>query len=149
VNRGEHVLTVDLPFSGDASPPPYVRDQLALMLATVGERAIAVEAAQLTALAEWMKQSSGASRVRLESSGIRSQVVVLVAASLNPGLFSEVVVREGMRSLKHLVDAPVPFSEAPDLFCLDFYKEFDIGDFAVLVGDAKLTQGYLKAKGVD
>jgi dienelactone hydrolase len=149
VNRGEHVLTVDLPFSGDASPPPYVRDQLALMLATVGERAIAVEAAQLTALAEWMKQSSGASRVRLESSGIRSQVVVLVAASLNPGLFSEVVVREGMRSLKHLVDAPVPFSEAPDLFCLDLYKEFDIGDFAVLVGDAKLTQGYLKAKGVD
>lgn len=149
VNRGEQVLTVDLPFSGDAAPPPYAREQLALMLATVGERAIAVEAAQLTALAEWMKHSSGASRVRLESSGIRSQVVALVAASLNPGLFSEVVVREGMRSLKHLVDAPVPFSEAPDLFCLDLYKEFDIGDLAVLAGDAKLTQGYLKAKGVD
>lgn len=149
VNRGEQVLAVDLPFSGDASPPPYPREELALMLATVGERAIAVEAAQLAALAEWMKQSPGAPGIRIESSGIRSQVVSLVAASLNPDLFCEVVIQKGLRSLKHLLDAPVRFEEAPDLFCLDLYKEFDIADLAVLAGKAKVTEGQVRERVIE
>jgi hypothetical protein len=149
VNRGEQVIAVDLPFTGDASPPAYDREQFALMLSTVGERAIAVEAAQLAALAEWAKKSSGVTRVRIESSGIRSQVVTLVASSLEPGLLSEIAIQQGMRSLRHLLDAPVLFGEAPDLFCLDLYKEFDISDLAALAGGSKLTQEYLDPKGVD
>jgi hypothetical protein len=93
-----------------------------------------------------MKHSSGASGVRIESSGIRSQVISLVAASLNPDLFSEVVIQKGMRSLKHLLDAPVRFEEAPDLFCLDLYKEFDIADLTVLAGKAKVTQAPAREK---
>jgi hypothetical protein len=146
VNRGEQVLAIDLPFTGDAAPKPYDREQFALMLATVGERAIAVQAAQLAALAEWLKQSFGAPNVRIESRGIRSQVVTLVAAGLNPGLFSEIGIQQGMHSFRHLLDAPVPFTQAPDLFCLDLYKEFDISDVAALAGDAKVTQRYLEAK---
>jgi dienelactone hydrolase len=147
VNRGEQVLAVDLPFTGDAAPPPYDREQFALQLSTVGERAIGIQAAQLIALAEWIKQAFGAPRVRVESSGIRSQVVALVTAGLNPNLFSELVIRQGMRSLRHLLDAPVPFGDAPDLFCLDLYKEFDIDDLAGVAGDGKVTQDYLNPKG--
>jgi len=47
-----------------------------------------------------------------------------------------------MPSLRHLLDAPVKFESAPDLFCLDLYKEFDIDRLAVLAGPAKVIQKY-------
>ena len=39
----------------------------------------------------------------------------------------EVGTRDGIQSLGALLDTPVPYRAAPDLFCLDLYKEFDIG----------------------
>jgi hypothetical protein len=44
--------------------------------------------------------------------------------------------------LQHLLDAPVKFEAAPDLFCLDLYKEFDIDRLAMLAEPAKITQNY-------
>jgi hypothetical protein len=53
------------------------------------------------------------------------------------------VVRDGMHSLKYLLDAPVRFQDAPELFCLDLYKEFDVDRLAVLAGKTRVTQSYL------
>ena len=78
------------------------------------------------------RNGGGARQVRLESTGPRSQITALVAAALEPALFSGVHVREGMRSLAHLLDTPVSYTAAPDLFCLDLYKEFDVDSLAAL-----------------
>jgi len=51
---------------------------------------------------------------------------------LKPGLFREVVVHEGQKSLRHLLDAPVDYQFASDLFCLDLYEEFDLDRIASL-----------------
>jgi hypothetical protein len=59
-------------------------------------------------------------------SGIRNQAAALVAAALEPDLFSEIVVRDGMRSFAYVFEKPVTYAQAPELFCLDLYKEFDI-----------------------
>jgi len=53
-------------------------------------------------------------------------VVSLIAAAIRPGLFSEVVIRDGIHSLNYLLDTPVEYQAAPELFCLDLFKEFDI-----------------------
>jgi hypothetical protein len=37
-----------------------------------------------------------------------------------------------MRSLASLLDAPVSYESAPDLFCLDLYKEFDVNTLVAL-----------------
>ena len=84
-----------------------------------------------------MRERSGSAKLRLETSGIRSQLTALVAAALEPTLFSEVVVREGMRSLQYVLDAPVEFHEAPDLFCLDLYKDFDLDRLALIAQPTK------------
>lgn len=137
VNRGEEVLALDLLFTGDMVPslpsPDHLRrderfSRLWLplaytqALASVGDRPLGLEAAQLIALIPWLHKE----KVRLQSSGIRSHVVALVAAALEPDLFSEVVIRNGMPSLLHLLEKPVQYRAAPDLFCLDLYKEFDL-----------------------
>lgn len=126
VNRGEYVLAADLLFTGDAGmekPPPTSFTQL---LASAGDRPLGMQAAQLTALAGWFRRESGVARLRLEARGLRMQTVATLAAALDPKLFEEVVIRSGIRSLGHLLDAPVEYRTASDLFCLDLYKEFDL-----------------------
>jgi hypothetical protein len=63
-------------------------------------------------------------------------VIGLVAAALRPSLFREVVIRDGARSLRRLFDAPVEYHAAPDLFCLDLYKQFDLDGLARLAAPA-------------
>jgi hypothetical protein len=76
----------------------------------------------------------------LESTGFRCQTVALAAAALNPGLFSEIVIRNGVQSLKHLLDEPIEYQAAPDLFCLDFYKRFDLDSLAAMAAPTKVTR---------
>jgi hypothetical protein len=126
VNRGDNVFAVDLLFHGDAAPQKPAPSHYAQMFTALGERPLAIQAAHLTALASWVRNLTGAREVRVETSGIRTQMAALTAAALSPGLFSEAVLRQAMPSLKHLFDAPVDYSAAPEPFCLDLYKHFDI-----------------------
>jgi hypothetical protein len=135
VNGGDQVLALDLLFTGDSStegiPMTWAFPET---LAAEGERPLGMEAAQLLALAHWIKKNAGAPAVRLESRGIRTGVVALVASAIEPGLFSEVVIHDGMQSLGYLLSKPVHYDEAADLFCLDLYKEFDLNEIAALAG---------------
>ena len=106
------------------------------MIYTTGERPLGLEVSHLIALTQWLKQLAGVRTVRLESSGMRNQVVAQVAAALEPSLFSEVVIRDGISTLRLLVDKPVKFSDAPDLFCLDLYKHTDLDRLSMLAQPA-------------
>ncbi len=144
INRGEQVLAADLLFSGDASPVAYDRYEFPMLLSSAGARPVGLEAAQLLALARWLRDTSGSERVRLETRGMRNQLVALVAAALDPALFSELVVREGIPTLKYLLDTPVEYEAAPDMFCPDLFKEFDLGNLATLASRVRLTAHYVK-----
>jgi hypothetical protein len=101
------------------------------MLYTTGDRPLGIEVAHLIELANWLKER-GAAKVRLETSGMRNQVVGLVASALEPSLFSEVLVRHGISTLRYLVDKPVKYQDAADLFCLDLYQFTDLDRLAAL-----------------
>ena len=138
VNRGEQVLALDLLFTGDAAPQNPGLFSYSEMLAATGDRPLGLEAAQLIRLARWLQQNSGAAKVRIEVTGIRNQVVAQIAAALEPELFSEVLVSGGMRSLRHLLDAPVEYEAAADLFCLDLFKLCDLDDLAAWAAPARV-----------
>ncbi len=131
VNRGEQVLAADLLFIGDAwkgiDASLYVQ-----ILHSMGRRVLGVQAAQLHALSRWLQRSAGGGRIRLEACGMRSQTVALIAAALEPGLYRNVAVHEGIGSLAHLLEKPVEFQDAPELFCLDLYRFFDLDRIAAL-----------------
>lgn len=119
INRGEQVLSVDLLFTGDAAPQnpgPYAYIP---MISSAGDRPLGLEAAQLIALARWL----GAPKTRVETVGPRTQVVAKVATTLVPNLFSEILPR-ATPNLRHLLNAPVEYQSAPDLFCLDLLNAF-------------------------
>ncbi len=131
LNRGEQVLAVDLSFIGDAWKGEALPD-LQQLVSGLGERPIGVEAAQLIEIARWIEKRAHAAKVRVESSGIRTQVVSLLASAIEPAMFSEVVIRNGMPSFTYLLQKPVEFGAAPDLFCLDLLRVTDLDRLAAL-----------------
>ena len=139
MERGEQVLVLDLLFTGDAAPdqPSWL---LTEMLAATGERPLGMEAAQLVGIARWAQIKWNPPTIRLETTGIRSQVVSLVAASLEPHLFSTIENYGGMSSLAYLLDKPVHYEAAPDLFCLDLYKDFDIDLLRTLTSPTQVIE---------
>jgi dienelactone hydrolase len=131
VNRDEQVIALDLVFFGNTKKD-IPSSSYAQILASEGERALGMQEAQLIEIARWIRERAGVQKMRLEARGIRTQTIGLVAAALQPDLFSEVSVHEGMPSLGFLLDAPVTFGEAPELFCLDLYKDFDLDRLAAM-----------------
>jgi dienelactone hydrolase len=140
INRGEQVMAVDLLFFGDVKPEKPGPEEYAHVLATLGDRAVGIEAAQLNGVSRWLKSISQAQVIHLESNGIRSQVVALTASAIESNLFNELSTHGGMRTFRYLLDKPVAYEEAPDLFCLDFYKDFDIDSLVRLGQPTKITQ---------
>lgn len=139
LDRGEQVLALDLLFTGEAAPD-QAKHLLCEMLAAAGDRPLGLEAAQLAGIAQWARQQFAPSRIRLETTGLRSQLEALVSSALNPGLFSEVVSHQGVKSLRYLFDKPVHYEDAPDVFCLDLYRNFDIDRLSAIAEPAKIVQ---------
>ena len=130
VNRGERVLAADLIFTGEASLPGRAPERNVQVLASVGERPLGIEVAQLLALADWLGEGA-----RLETYGVRSQVTALAAAALSPGSFSDVTSHDGIDSLSELLETPVRHPDAPDLFCFGLLRHFDIDRLAAIAAD--------------
>jgi dienelactone hydrolase len=139
ISRGEQVLAFDPLFIGSSAPGPNVSAWMVLV-DTTGDRCLGLEAAQLLATASWLRSTTGHSKIRLETNGIRSQIIALVAAAIEPSAFSDVESRNAMKSLAYLIDKPVPFRSAAELFCLDLYKDFDVDSFGALASPVKITQ---------
>jgi hypothetical protein len=130
INRGERVLAANLLFSGDMIPKPVPPSGFSQLIATMGERPLGLQVAQLIALAQWM-----GGRVRIEATGIRNTTAALAAAALAPNLFADVVTKEALNSFQDVLDKPVEYRHAPELFCLDLYRYFDIADLRALGKD--------------
>jgi hypothetical protein len=137
VNRGEQVLALDTVFTGSAHPASPDPADWPLLVTSIGERPLGLEAAQLAAIAKWLRGNSSRS-VQVETDGIRTSVIAAVAAAVEPGAFSTINSHHAMKSLAYLLDTPVEYRSAPDLFCLDLYKYFDIDSIAAIAEPAKI-----------
>ena len=117
VNRGEQVLAIELLFNGTTVPQQPDPADWELLVNTAGDRPLGLQVAQLLGVVHWLRSISGVP-VRTETSGVRSQVVALLAAALEPSTFTDVVSGQAIKSMSYLLDTPVPFRSAPELFCL-------------------------------
>lgn len=141
VNHGEQVLALEPLFFGSTTPDDPDPAYWEMLMASGGDRPLGIEVAQLLAIAKSFRASSGQKKIRLETEGIRSQMVALAAVALEPDTFSEVHSDSVMESLRFLLDAPVPYRSAPDLFCLDLYKYFDIERLTTVAAPVQITLG--------
>jgi Prolyl oligopeptidase family len=139
VNRGEQALALEPLFLGSTTPDDPDPAYWEMLVASNGDRPLGIEVGQLLSVAKSF--STAGSKIRVETIGIRSQVIALAAAAIEPELFSEISSDKAMKSMSYLLDTPVPYRAAPDLFCLDLYKYFDIDRLAAIASPVKITMG--------
>src|SRR5439155_14876743 len=105
LSTGERVLAVD-PFYFGESKFPSQDWPWGLMVATVGDRPLGVQASQLAAIARWAHETDRTGgTVTLLAIGPRSSLFTLVAAVLEPQAVGKLRIRDGMTSLKQHVIA--------------------------------------------
>lgn len=140
VERGDQVLVLSLLFTGDGNPAGRDAAEFAYMMNAVGAPPLGLEAAQLIGITQWAQQLWRPSRVTLESSGYRMQVVSLVAGALEPKLFEKITIHQGMHSLSYILDEAVSAGRVPDMFCRDLYKDFDLNMLAAMANPTTVSE---------
>ena len=140
INRGEQVVALDVLFNGATAPEQPDPSDWEMLVATTGGRPLGLEAAQLLAVARWFRATTSQNGVTVETDGIRNQVIALTAAAVEPGVFSRIESHHTMQSLGYLLEKPIPFRAAPELFCLDLYKYFDLDRLSALAAPTKIKQ---------
>ena len=155
LSRGQRVLVLDPLFFGENVPgdPDDESMGFAQLLSSLGQRPLGLEAAQVTAVIRWLGEDldhgsptphswtpNGAklpASVRLVTSGARSETVGMTAAALEPGLFREVLMQQAIRSLSEVFEHPSGYGKAPEMMCLDLYRDFDFNTLALIASPVK------------
>jgi hypothetical protein len=131
------VVVVDLFYFGECKiqQRAYL---FALLIATVGDRALGVQANQLAAVARWAAGSR--MPVSVHAMGPRSAVIGLVAANLEPDRIGQLVTQDVKWSLSDVIQNNMSFEQAPELFCFGLLEEFDSDRLVQLAGPDKVRK---------
>ena len=143
INQGQQVLAIDLLFNGATAPEHSASWEM--LAATTGDRPLGLETAQLLAVASWLRPG-GAGGIAVVTDGTRNHVIALTAAALQPGIFARIEGRNSMDSLDSLFKEGVPFRSAPELFCLDLYKYFDLDRLSLMAAPTQDASANGKTK---
>jgi hypothetical protein len=103
-----------------------------LFVAAVGERPLGIQAAQLAALARWVRQARPNQPVTLAAIGPRASMAALVAAAIEPAAIGGAELSGALASLKQLIDDDKTVETLPELFAFGLLAEFDIRHFVAL-----------------
>ncbi len=156
VDRGQRVLVLDPLFFGQ-NVPDKRRSRVAIfagLLDALGQRPLGLEAAQVNAVVRWLgkdldhgsatpknyetHRGKPVPGVRIITTGLRSETVAMVAAAIRPKLFSKLEARESISSLEYAFSHPLTFDEAPEVMCLDLYRDFDYNILAAIASPVKV-----------
>jgi hypothetical protein len=132
---GQRVLAADLFYFGEGLPKSHGY-LWALMLATVGDRALGLQANELLSVSRW---AGDGKPVTIVADGPRSSVIALAAAGLDEHTITRVEVITLLGSLKELIEQNKTFDQSPELFCFGLLERFDVRDLAALVAPRALV----------
>ncbi len=124
LKAGNRVLAVDPFYLGESKINQ--RDYLfALLVATVGDRSLGLQASQVAAIARWFRLFDKTSPT-LMAIGPRSSVIALVAANLETERIGQLALKNKLASLSDVIEKNMSFEQAPELFCFGLLEEFEI-----------------------
>lgn len=127
---GQRVLAVD-PFTLGESAMGGRTYLYALLVATVGDRALGIESGQIAAAAHWAREQFR-TKPALRSLGPRTGLAGLVAAAMDPAAIGPRHPTQQLESLQEILRFNWTVSEKPELFCFGLLESFDIPQLETL-----------------
>lgn len=148
LNEGYRVVAIDplgfgeakmVHMSGDAREPKFGGEYLySLLLSTVGDRQLGIDAAQAAAVSRWASGEFGGP-VRLAAVGPRTSLIALIAAAIEEKSIGSVGVSAPLGSLKEVIEENRAYSATPEVFCLGLLETTDVSQLAALCAPRPLT----------
>jgi dienelactone hydrolase len=133
LQSGQRVLAVDPLFLGETRVEGGGRDWLfALLVASVGERALGLQAHQVAGVARWA-QMEFKMPVNVSAIGPRTSVVALTAAALEPAAVAGLELHGALGGFKELIEQNRTVEQYPELFCFGLLEQFDVAQLVALV----------------
>ena len=117
---GRRVIAVDPFYFGESKIAK--RDSLfALLISSVGDRPLGIQASQITAVARWAK-----SPVIVESFGPRTSLIAAVAAALETKAISAAKTHGALSSLHDVLRSNMTVDKFPEFFTFGLLEAWDI-----------------------
>ena len=137
MDAGQRVVAVDPFYFGESKirRRPFLH---VLLMHAVGERALAVQAGQIAAVAEWAAKEFGG-ETRLESVGPRLSVAARLAAVQSPAIAAVKLV-EPMESLKEIIQDNRGANHLPEMMCFGLLEHFDLPQIEALIAPRKVSR---------
>jgi len=136
VDQGSRVLALDPFYFGESKIAS--RDWLfSILLSSLGQRPLGLQAGQLLAAAHWIREADAGSTVSVQAYGPRSSLYALIAAAVDPQTIQSVQLHDSLNSLRDILDRDWTADKYPELFPFGLLERFDVPQIADL---AKLKQ---------
>ncbi|MEZ6132538.1 MAG: hypothetical protein R3C59_28060 [Planctomycetaceae bacterium] len=136
LKSGHDVLAVDPFYFGESKIAE--RDFLyAILVASLGDRPLGIQAGQVAAAARWAASEFGYSNINVVASGPRTSLMALIAAGLCDDIDS-VELHGCLGSLRELLEQNMGMDKVPESLCFGLLKEFDIPELVALAGPASV-----------
>ena len=108
-----------------------------ILMHAAGERALGVQASQISAVAEWAKKQYK-QPVELMSAGPRLSVAARLAA-VQSNAISALKMHDPMRSLKEIIRENKGANELPEMMCFGLLESFDLPQIEALIAPRPLV----------
>lgn len=138
LQQGRRVLAVD-PFYLGQSKIKSHGFLFTLLISSVGERPVGVQASQLAAVSRWLATERKLGPVELVSFGARTSLAALAAAACEPQAIAAVHTHGSLGSLREVIENDWQVNEKPEFFCFDQIRQADIPTLAALVAPRPVT----------
>jgi hypothetical protein len=130
LGEGQRVVALDLFYLGESRIPK--KDFLfALLVSSVGERPLGVQAGQIAAACRWLKGRNG--DVAIVALGPRTSLAALTAAALEPEAIAGLELHQPLSSLKEIIQSNKGANEVPEFFCFGLLEQFDLPHLRAMV----------------
>jgi hypothetical protein len=118
--KGQRVIAVDPFYFGESKITK--RDWLfALLVSSIGERPLGIQASQIAAVARWAK-----SPVTIEAFGPRTSLIATVAAALEPRAIAATKTHGALSSLHDVLRSDMTVDKFPEFFTFGLLESWDI-----------------------
>lgn len=132
LNDGYRVLAIDPFYFGESKITKH--DFLyAILVSSLGDRPIGIQAGQLQAAAKWAREEFGCEHVKLVAAGPRTSLISLVAAA-SGDQFETLQLRGSLGSLRELLEQNKGMDKVPESLCFGLLEQFDIPELVLLAG---------------
>lgn len=129
---GNRVIGIDPLLVGQSAPPDSIAAS-SMLIATVGERALGIQTAQLLSALEAMANRYQFDDLEIHSFGPRMSLAALCAGALDGNTRIRGVVTTGMPdSLKHFLQPGQTYRATPELYCFGLLELVDIPQLRTL-----------------